>query len=96
MFEGVTITRDTDSEIRDVFLVTDSQNEEEFNIVPSTIRTLQFFKDSLSKLPENEPKHLAIDMDVRYDIAEKKWKSSLVILTDNVIRDIISAPSEKS
>ena len=95
VFEGVTIARDSENEMRDVFLVTDSKNEEEFNIVPSTLNTLRFFRDSLNHFPENEPKHLSIDMDVRFDTAEKKWKSSLVILTDKVIRDIISASNDK-
>lgn len=95
VFEGVTITREEDAEINNLFLVTDAKSEEEFNIVPSTLNTLRFFRDSLKVLPENEPKHLSIDMDVRYDKAEKKWKSSLVILTDKVIRDIIKIPNEK-
>ena len=95
VFEGVTITREENGEINNLFLVTDAKSEEEFNIVPSTLNTLRFFRDYLKVLPENEPKHLSIDMDVRYDKAEKKWKSSLVILTDKVIRDIMNAPNEK-
>ena len=95
IFEGVTIAREEDEDTRDQFLITDSNNDEEISVVPSILNTIRWFKDSLANLPVNEPKHLAIDSDIRFDAATNKWVSNIVILSDKVIRDIIAAPEYK-
>ena len=92
--DGVTITREDDGE-NIQFIINDTNNDEEITVTPSILNTISYFSDSLSRLPVNEPKHLSIDIDLRYDKIAKKWVSNIAILNDKVIRDIIATSEKK-
>lgn len=92
---GVTITREDESESNILFIVNDANNDEEITITPNILHTISYYKDSLSSLPVNKPKHLSIDIDLRYDKSSKKWVSNIAILNDKVIRDIIATNEKK-
>ena len=92
--DGVTITREDDGE-NIQFIINDTNNDEEITVTPSILNTISYFSDSLSRLPVNEPKHLSIDIDLRYDKIAKKWVSNIAILNDKVIRDIIPTSEKK-
>ena len=92
---GVTITREDESESNILFIVNDANNDEEITITPNILHTISYYKDSLSSLPVNKPKHLSIDIDLRYDKSSKKWVSNIAILNDKVIRDIIATSEKK-
>ncbi|MBR4785217.1 MAG: CHASE2 domain-containing protein [Fibrobacter sp.] len=92
---GVTITREDESESNILFIVNDTNNDEEITITPNILHTISYYKDSLSSLPVNKPKHLSIDIDLRYDKSSKKWVSNIAILNDKVIRDIIATSEKK-
>ena len=92
--DGVTITREDDGE-NIQFIINDTNNDEEITVTPSILHTISYFSDSLSRLPVNEPKHLSIDIDLRYDKIAKKWVSNIAILNDKVIRDIIATSEKK-
>ena len=92
--DGVTITREDDGE-NIQFIINDTNNDEEITVTPSILNTISYFSDSLSRLPVNKPKHLSIDIDLRYDKIAKKWVSNIAILNDKVIRDIIATSEKK-
>ena len=73
----------------------DDDDDEAISVSRNTIRTLQFFADSIKKIPAGKSVHLSMDMDIHYDKAIKRWKSSQVILSDAVIRDIQKTSDEK-
>ena len=92
--DGVTITREDDGE-NIQFIINDTNNDDEITVTPSILNTSSNISDSLTRLPVNEPKHLSIDIDLRYDKIAKKWVSNIAILNDKVIRDIIATSEKK-
>lgn len=92
ILDGITIERDPDNEGR--FILKDTEEDEEATINAFTATTVQYFKDRLQTLEFEKPAHLALDMDIRYDIPTKQWKSNLVILSNDVIEDIKNMPND--
>lgn len=86
----IAIKRDLNTE--NTFILRDLQTGEDISFNPYIVNTIKYFSDSLNNLPPNEPLHISMDMDVRYDYPTKQWKSNLVILSDDVIRDILRTP----
>lgn len=89
---GDQITLKHDEDIDGRFILHDDEEDEEAIISPYILSTVQFFKDSISRMPINRPTHLSMDLDIRYDKPTKKWHSNNIILSDAVIRDIRSTP----
>lgn len=77
------------------YILTDNEEEEEAVITPYVITTLKYYADSISGLQNGETIHLSLDMDIRYDTKTKQWKSNLVILSPDVLEDILKTPKEK-
>ena len=92
--KDITLRRDDENEeSEDRYILTDSQ-EEEATITPYIVSTIQFYKDSLNRIPVRQPVHLSQDTAIRFDKAKKRWTSNQVILSDAVIRDIIATPTK--
>ena len=72
----------------------DDEEDEGINVTRYIVKTVQFFADSLKRIPNGKSVHLSLDMDIHYDRNLKKWKSSQVILSDAVIRDIKATNDE--
>ncbi|MCF0216247.1 MAG: CHASE2 domain-containing protein [Fibrobacteraceae bacterium] len=92
--EGFTLKNDPSDDAHDKkrFIITDTEEEEEYTITPYVIKTIRYFADSLDKIKPDNPVHLSLDMDIRLDAATKKWYSSLIILSDSVIKEIQKTP----
>ena len=95
IMEGVTITRENESESNIQFIINDTNNDEEITVTTSVLNTIRYFSDSLSRFPIDKPTHLSIDTDLRYDKASKKWVTNLAIMNDKVIRDIMKTAENK-
>ena len=89
--ENVTIKRDTLDENH--FVITDTE-EDEIIVTPFVVSTIQSYADSLKDLEPGRLLHLSMDMDIRYDYNKKAWKSNLVILSSDVLQDILNTPAE--
>ena len=86
----ITLRADTDVDGR--YILYDEEDDEEASIAPYIVSTIQFFRDSIARIPANKPTHLSMDLDIRYDKVKKKWFSNNIILSDAVIRDIKATP----
>ena len=95
IMDGVTITREHESESNIHFIINDTNNDEEITVTTSVLNTIRYFSDSLSRFPIDKPTHLSIDTDLRYDKASKKWVTNLAIMNDKVIRDIMKTAEDK-
>jgi len=91
--ENISLKKDSEGDNR--YVLTDSEEEEEAIITPYIVKTLKFFADSLDRLENGKSTHLSMDLDILYEPVSKMWKSNLIILSDDVIRDIINTPAEK-
>lgn len=91
--ENITIAKDEEADGR--YLITDSEEDEEAIITPYIASTIKYFKNRILNLEVDKPAHLSLDMDIRYDIEANQWKSNLVILSHDVLIDILQASSEK-
>ena len=91
--ENMTLARDSTEKNR--FLLTDTEEEDEVLITPYVVKTLKFYADTIANMPNGNALHLSLDMDIRYDINSKEWKSNLVILSSDVLRDIINTSMDK-
>ena len=89
---GNMITLKADPDIDGRYILHDDEEDEDINISPYIISTIQFFRDSITHIPANKPIHLSMDLDIRYDHNSKKWYSNNIILSDAVIRDIKASP----
>ncbi|WP_298769090.1 CHASE2 domain-containing protein [uncultured Fibrobacter sp.] len=58
------------------------------------IQTISYFKDSIPKIPVGKIVPLSLDMDIHYDKKNRKWRSSQVIISDAVLRDIQKTSNE--
>ena len=76
------------------YVLTDVENDEEAIITEYIVKTLDYFKDSITRIPSERPTHLSLDMDLRYNKSTRRWQSNIAILTDAVIRDIQAAKEE--
>lgn len=88
--EGITLGFDDEESTLDRYVLKDEEEDEEIYINRYIVKTIQYFQDSIQKIPANRSIHLSLDMDIRYDRSTKKWKSNQIILSDAVIRDIKS------
>lgn len=80
----------------DRYVLADPEEDEDGVVITSYIvNTVQYFKDSIARIPLGKTAYLSIDMDLRYDKPTKSWKSSNIILSDTVIRDIQKTSEEK-
>ncbi|MCQ2055235.1 MAG: CHASE2 domain-containing protein [Fibrobacter sp.] len=90
--EGITLQRDSTEQ--EHYIVTDTEEDEEAIITPYIISTLKYFADTLENLIPNKRAHLSLDVDIRYDVQSKQWKSNLVILSADVLKDILKMPED--
>ena len=90
--ENITIKKDEEGAGR--YLLADSEEDEEAVITPYIVRTVKYFADSLQRLEPGRPTHISMDMDIHYDTKGQKWVSNLVILSDDVLRDIMQVSEE--
>ena len=88
--ENLILKKYTDEDIPNTFVIEDSEEDEEAIFTPYILKTIHYFKDSVEKLPVNIPVHLSIDMDIRFDKGLREWKSSIAILSDSIIKEIIA------
>lgn len=90
--EGFSLKADEEGPNR--FVLVDEENDDEAIITDYIVSTLDYFKDSLPKIPVGKPVHISLDMDLHFNRSKKAWASNIAILSDIVIRDI-QATSEK-
>ncbi|WP_290747067.1 CHASE2 domain-containing protein [Fibrobacter sp. UBA4309] len=88
--ENITIKRDSLDDNH--FVITDTEEEDEVIVTPFVVSTIQSYADSLKDLEPGRLLHLAMDMDIRYDYNKKAWKSNMVILSSDVLQDILNTP----
>ena len=88
--ENITIKRDSLDDNH--FVITDTEEEDEVIVTPFVVSTIQSYADSLKDLKPGRLLHLAMDMDIRYDYNKKAWKSNMVILSSDVLQDILNTP----
>jgi adenylate cyclase len=97
--KNITLELDEDEDDGNHFVIngtgSDEDEEEGIPISRNIIRTLQFFADSIKKIPAGKSVHLSMDMDIHYDKEHKRWHSSQVILSDAVIRDIQNTSDDR-
>jgi len=94
--KGMTLGHDDEEGEEGRFVLTSpDEDEEDIIITPYIVRTIQYFRDSIAKIPDGKTVYLSLDMDLRYDRPTKSWKSNLVILSDAIIRDIQQTNDEK-
>lgn len=86
--EGFVLKNNEDENEAGPYGLYDEENDENVYFNDYILSTLDYFRDSLSRLPVNRPTHISMDMDLRYIKSAKKWKSNIAILSDKVIRDI--------
>ena len=91
--EGITLKRDSLDENH--FVLTDTEEDDDITITPFVVTTIQAYADTLKNLVPGNLAHLAMDMDIRYDYNRKAWKSNMVILSSDVLQDILETPEEK-
>jgi adenylate cyclase len=91
--ENITVKKDEEGAGR--YLLADSEEDEEAVITPYIVRTVKYFADSLQRLEPGHPTHISMDMDIHYDVKGQKWVSNLVILSDDVLRDIMQVSEER-
>ena len=91
---GKDFTLGIDEENPSRYVLENTEEEEEIYINRYTVSTLQYFADSLRKIPAGKSSFLSIDVDIQYDKDTKQWKSNLAILSDKVIRDIQATSDE--
>ena len=89
---GADITIRHDDEIDGRYILHDNEEDEDAVISPYILSTVHFFRDSIARMPLEQPAHLSMDLDIRFDNTTKKWYSNNIILSDNVIRDILATP----
>lgn len=96
---NVTLKKDEESLDRNRFILEYSENSdddfEEFYINRYTVKTLQFFADSIQRIKPSKKVHLSLETDIRYNKQIKKWQSNQVILSDAVIKDIQATDAQK-
>ena len=91
--ENITLKRDSLDESH--FVLTDTEEDDDIPIPPFVVTTIQAYADTLKNLEPGHRAHLAMDMDIRYDYNKKAWKSNMVILSSDVLHDILETPNEK-
>ena len=91
--ENITLKRDSLDESH--FVLTDTEEDDDITITPFVVTTIQAYADTLKNLEPGHRAHLAMDMDIRYDYNKKAWKSNMVILSSDVLHDILETPNEK-
>ena len=72
----------------------EDDEDEAIDFTEASIKTLEFYKDTLKHIPAGKKMILSLDMQIHYNKAIKKWTSNQAILSDAVIRDIQSASDE--
>ena len=72
----------------------DEDDQESIDFTRSAIKTLDFYKDTLKRMPVGQKMILSLDMQIHYNKAIKKWNSNQAILSDAVIRDIQATSEE--
>lgn len=82
---GFTIAKSDDDE--GVYAITD-EDEEEFFITPSILKTIHFYESSYRDIKIGEHKHLSRHMDVSYDKAKNEWTASINFFTNKILQDI--------
>lgn len=92
--EGLVLSIDEEENTGNRFVLSDPEEDEEVVITTYIVNTIQYFKDSIDRIPAGKTVHLSLDMDLRYDKSSKKWKSNQVILSDAVIKDIQKTSDE--
>lgn len=85
---GMTLSFDDEDNSGNRFILNDPEEGDDIIINRYIVKTIQYFQDSIQRIPANRSIHLSMDMDIRYDRSTKKWKSNQLILSDEVIRDI--------
>lgn len=88
--EGLILKKDEEDSSR--YVVYDAEEDDEMVITPFVVKAINYFADSLERLPLEKPVHLSLDMDIHFDNANNKWMSNIVILGDDVLRDIRKSP----
>ncbi len=91
--DNITIKKDEEGAGR--YLLADSEEDEEAVITPYIVNAVKYFADSLQRLEPGRPTHISMDMDIHYDAKGQKWVSNLVILNDDVLKDIMNVSEER-
>lgn len=73
----------------------EDDDDESIDFTRSAIKTLNFYKDTLKRMPIGQKMILSLDLQIHYNKAIKKWNSNQAILSDAVIRDIQAASDEQ-
>jgi len=91
--ENITVKKDEEGVGR--YLLADSEEDEEAVITPYIVNAVKYFADSLERLEPGHPTHISMDMDIHYEQKTGKWVSNLVILSDDVLKDIMQFSEER-
>lgn len=89
------ITATVNPEVKNQYILFDSEEEEETIISDYTVSVLEYFKDSIPNIPNNTPTHLSCDLDISYDLNTHKWRSNFIILSHDVLKAIRDYPLEE-
>lgn len=89
---GYKISKSEDDE--GVYVITD-ENDEEFFITPSILKTIHFYEPSYRHIKIGEYINLSRHMDISYNREKDEWSASNSFFTNNILQEIAKATDEQ-